>query len=404
MTSLNNLYEITPLTVSADASQCINFNRIMKEINNIIKSNEEYQKSKRQMRIKQPLTTIIENNQLNELITIQDISSELDGLILQEQPNIEVLEKLLNSDLVQLSTNNNSNYDSDRQQLEEYKNIIDTNGIAKIKYNKQRDLKIGRVYATRNLSAINLRKEIRGSLFKNRYVDIDIVNSQPTIFYQISKILKINCPNLERYITNREDVLQEVQDHYNVNRDIAKDLFIRLLFHGSFSSWARDNQITKQQLNIIREITHELHIIGHEIVKQNPELKAKVERQDKNHNNKQWQINITTISYYAHAVENRILEQIYKYCIEHNLITNGNACLCYDGIMILKDKYTPELLTEFNQVIYNKYGLDLTFIEKPMPSYLDILDDHIIEPVVETVSNIDISVVYPIDYLDQNML
>ena len=198
------------------------------------------------------------------------------------------------------------------------------------------DLKIGRVYAKRNLGAINLRKQIKGSLFKNRYADIDIVNSQPTIFYQISKILKINCPNLERYITNREDVLQEVQDHYNVNRDIAKDLFIRLLFRGSFRCWARDNQITKQQFNIIREISHELHIIGREIVKHNPELKAKVESQDKNNNKKQWQINITTISYYAHEVENRILEQIYKYCIEHNLITNGNACLCYDGIMILK--------------------------------------------------------------------
>ena len=73
MTSLNNLYEITPLTVSADANQCINFNGTMKEINNIIKSDEEYQKSKRQMRIKQSMTTIIESNQLNECITIQHI-------------------------------------------------------------------------------------------------------------------------------------------------------------------------------------------------------------------------------------------------------------------------------------------------------------------------------------------
>jgi len=429
----NIVFEFEPIALPVDAIHYIKFDKILIQINNIIENNEEYRKSKKKMHIKhirQPLITIIEpdtnpeqsrkfmeyyrqhntniseikNSHLNELITLQDIPSELDGLTLHEQPDIEALDKLLNSDLLQTSSNNGHLYERDKEQLEEYKNLIDANGIIKITYKKQKDMKMGRVYASGNLGAINLRKEIRSTLFNKQYVDIDIVNSQPTIFYQISKILKLNCPSLGRYITHREDVLQEIQHHYNVNRVNAKELIIILLFHGSFGSWARDNQIDKPQLEIIKDITRDLLAIEKEIITNNPELITRVKSIEKNKHKNQFQINKTTISYYAHEIENRILEEIYKYCIEHILITNGKACLCYDGIMILKDNYTPDLLIELNKIIYNKYGLDLKFEEKQTQSYLAILDEHIIEPVNEIALDIDVSSVYPIDSSDQNRI
>jgi len=76
-------------------------------------------------------------------------------------------------------------------------------------------------------------------------------------------------------------------------------------------------------------------------------------------------------------IDCRILEEIILYCLNKKVIENGFCSLCYDGIMIEKDHYKVELLGEFTKLIFDKFGLDLKFEEKPMKSFLDILDDHI---------------------------
>ena len=63
------------------------------------------------------------------------------------------------------------------------------------------------------------------------------------------------------------------------------------------------------------------------------------------------------------------MEDIYNYCYDNGFILNNGCVLCYDGIMILKENYKPELLTELTDFIYNKYGLNLEFINKEMNKY-----------------------------------
>ena len=168
----------------------------------------------------------------------------------------------------------------------------------------------GRVYAKRSLGAINFRREIRGTIFSKNYKDIDIVNCHPNIYYQIAKVLKVNCPVLKRYVKNRDHILEEVQNHYNVSRDTAKELFIRLLYLGGFKNWAKDYNITKPELQFIKDIKYELFYIGNEIVKSNQELyktiehKQKAEKAYKN----PYKVKATTISYYVQEIECRILE------------------------------------------------------------------------------------------------
>jgi hypothetical protein len=82
------------------------------------------------------------------------------------------------------------------------------------------------------------------------------------------------------------------------------------------------------------------------------------------------------ISYFTQEIENRILENIYKYCIDNKIIQNGLSSLCYDGIMIEKIYYKPELLNIFNSITFNKFGLDLKYEQKEMKHYLNVLNDH----------------------------
>ena len=94
-------------------------------------------------------------------------------------------------------------------------------------------------------------------------------------------------------------------------------------------------------------------------------------------NDSDHKVDNATVAYYMQEIENRILEQVYLYCVDKNVIKDKICSLCYDGIMILKENYYPELRNELNKLILTKFGLDLIFEQKDMDSYLDILDDHI---------------------------
>ena len=62
---------------------------------------------------------------------------------------------------------------------------------------------------------------------------------------------------------------------------------------------------------------------------------------------------------------------------EKNHMRDDNACLCYDGIMLEKELYNIDILTESNRITFDKFGMNLTFEQKEMEHYLDILDGHI---------------------------
>jgi hypothetical protein len=323
------------------------------------------------------------NNKIDHLISLCRRTSILDNLILIEKPNIDILNKLIKSDLLITKDYNGFVYNTELQHLEAYRNAIDDDGLIRVKYNVKRPLGFGRVYSREQLSAISLRRELRGSIFHGQYVDIDIANCHPNITLQIANFLGLNISNLHKYVNNRNEILQEVQDHYNVNRDTAKQLFIRLLFLGSFRSWASANNIEKPCSQYIQALTSELRVIASTFVRHNPELRKHVESY-KNHKSQdgpvsQFKIIKSTMSFYLQEIENIILEHVYLFCKEHGYIQDNVACLCYDGIMLLKENYTDKLLLELHEVTYHKFGLNLTFEQKEMNHYLDILDNHITE-------------------------
>ena len=68
--------------------------------------------------------------------------------------------------------------------------------------------------------------------------------------------------------------------------------------------------------------------------------------------------------------------------VEHGYIVNNNCALCFDGIMIPTNNYKAELLTELTELIKDKFGFDLEFVEKPLNNGYDeeTLLKHLVEP------------------------
>ena len=72
---------------------------------------------------------------------------------------------------------------------------------------------------------------------------------------------------------------------------------------------------------------------------------------------------------YLQNFERLIMEHVYNYMNEQELIKNNDCVLCFDGIMINKINYKDDgILTELKQLIKNKFDLDLTFEIKNLDS------------------------------------
>jgi hypothetical protein len=86
----------------------------------------------------------------------------------------------------------------------------------------------GRYYGSIG-SLETLEKECRGTLCKEYYHDIDVVNCHPVLLVQYAKLqYNKDLPETEYYIENRDEVLGKISD----NRDEAKQEVIRVFYGG----------------------------------------------------------------------------------------------------------------------------------------------------------------------------
>ena len=295
-------------------------------------------------------------------------------IVCNETINNKYLDLLISSSLLQDNKDNIQYYQTELQQLKKYKAAK-----GRIQYNKK--MIFGRSYCYKGIGLQYLRKEIRHTLSYGIYTDIDIVNCHPTLLLQILKTkyndYKERFKGLYIYIKKRVAILESIQSEYNVDSDTAKNLFIRILYGGSFNGWCVDNKIvTDNIIDIISRFEDDMKIINTLIESNNPAIKKDLKK-----NNKEIKSGTIT-SYFLQEIENQILEEIFDYMVEHGYIINNNCALCFDGIMIPTVNYKTHLLTELNGLIKDKFNFDLKFIEKPLHNGYDeqTLLNNLIEP------------------------
>ena len=89
---------------------------------------------------------------------------------------------------------------------------------------------LGRLIALKGESLQALPKDIRNAISNQYYHDIDMVNAQPTILYQYCEKQGWKCDAIKKYVSQREELLNEICDTLNVQRWEAKDRIIALFF------------------------------------------------------------------------------------------------------------------------------------------------------------------------------
>ena len=317
-------------------------------------------------------------------------SSVLDGITLKEKIDIDLLDKLINSNLLKETFNNPMSkiYKTEKHQLQKYRDLI-TDGYANVKYERVKDMNCGRSNPNKSLGLFSIRREIRQTLTKNNYIDIDIDNCHPVVLNEILKQNNINNKYLQSYVDNRQVWFDNVNNHYDIKticnndpikmKEIPKNLFIRIMYGAGLKSWMTDYNIKDVEpfLKLQKFIKH-IKSNMKMIMDKNPKLTELIVNRKESQNKNEYNLRGSVCSYYLQTKECEILESIFIYLKSKSLIHNDSVVLCADGLMMEKEYYNESLLETFEALIKKQFNIDVKFSEKKMTQdYLEILDNNL---------------------------
>ncbi|RZJ99980.1 MAG: hypothetical protein EOO46_21370, partial [Flavobacterium sp.] len=144
--------------------------------------------------------------------------------------------------------------------------------VFEVKY-KQAKSGYGRVFPQKSLGLTSMRKNIRNALIKGVYYDFDLSNAHPTIVLEVCEKHNLPCKYVREYVNNREEVLGNIMSHYEVNRNKAKKLMLRLMFTGTVLGWKIEEKVNKKDdLPYLENFTKELYAIAQGIRPENENM------------------------------------------------------------------------------------------------------------------------------------
>ncbi len=220
-------------------------------------------------------------------------------------------------------------------------------GKINVKY-QQHDNK-GRFYADGSLSLQNMVREVRHTISKEYYIDVDIVNAHPVICEFLCKEKGFKHDNLTRYINNREECLKEL----GVDRDVGKQIFLSVLNGGS-----EDYKKLKTKTPFIENFKNEMQEI-HKLFATTHEKEFQEHAETKRATGKSWNLEASFMNTFLCDIENKILMVMVEF------FGNPTDCvLCFDGLMLRNNKNYD--LKRCESFINGKLGITVHLKQKEM--------------------------------------
>lgn len=251
--------------------------------------------------------------------------------------------------------------DNGQDPIFQLKKIIkNKSDIIHTKYNFSKTLlTYGRLFP-QNPSLASMPREIRNCLANEKYYDIDMKNAHPTLLSQYCKKNYIRCDILDKYVANRDEILNKICQDSGVDKDEAKQTFLSLLNGGKGGGW----QIPKYKGTFIYHFKEEIKGIHEAVCRINIEEFKKVSRR-KDYNKEGTMMNIILCK-----LEHQVLMNAVMFMTEKGY--NVDA-LVFDGFMVRKIKeLTPAVLEELQKYIKDKTDYDIVFVEKTMENKIDL--------------------------------
>lgn len=262
--------------------------------------------------------------------------------------------------------------------LETYRKGLDNDGTCSIYYSQASYAK-GRLFAPEGRSLQQFSRQVRHTLARKIYYDIDIKNCNPTILLQLCRHKGWGCSVLRDYVEHREDRLQEVADHFQTKRESAKDLFLRLTNGGATKKWLLDNKIRHRESPVfLQAFEQELSSIRDKVWR-DEQFKQFADIGRKNAAEKQVDAKASCISILLNDIENSIVTFLVDYLKKLKIKVGA---LVFDGIMVHREGLSQDKLEAVLRKCETKLSTDknAAFFGTNWPIELTVkpMDEHIV--------------------------
>lgn len=240
--------------------------------------------------------------------------------------------------------------------------VKNKNGINSVKYSFSKSSKnYGRLFA-KSASLQGLPREFRALLAIDIYEDIDFQNCHPTILEQYCNKYGIKCDILSNYNLNKNNIIDNLCNELNLDKNDCKDLILTLLNGGNREGLTSTNSYLKNFKN-------EMNIIHNLIVQLNPKILKQVKRSfnDNEHN-----LNGKVVNRILCDIENDIMLTAVEYLINKDYNID---CLIFDGFLIrIEDNkiINEELLNETSKYVFENTSYNLKLINKKFDNIINL--------------------------------
>lgn len=222
----------------------------------------------------------------------------------------------------------------------------------------------GRIYGEIG-SPEYLDTQYRDNLFADYYNDIDMKNCHPTLMLQYAKKFNLCMPELESYVHNRDEWLEQLQTYYRDVKNIdyslrdVKDKMIALLYNAHIPE--------------LKKITDEVHNLFNICKESHSTLWKAITKIKVYSDNKEG----CFMSIVIQSIEVKCLDAIDTYFTS---IQRSVDSLAYDGLMVRKiigeSNIDPSLLRQAEQYVLEKTGYSIILVIKPM---IRTIDDSVLD-------------------------
>lgn len=226
----------------------------------------------------------------------------------------------------------------------------------------------GRLQPKNYLSMSVFHRPTRHTLCNEHLIDIDLVNCHFEIVLDFMKQMNLQDEYIQKYCNNVSFYRQEIMKFYNVSKDVAKALFIRVIYGGSIYGWKKEHNISNfKDHDIVTDIALELQDFMDIVWDTNQHIYEDIVTDTPNYYNN---CNLTdkkrsVMAFWCQSLERYIQEQSILYLVNTHKLNISQFIPCQDGFMMRKDHYKPEFIEEINTFLKTELKLVSRFIQKP---------------------------------------
>jgi hypothetical protein len=214
---------------------------------------------------------------------------------------------------------------------------------------------VGRVYADGGISLGCLKKDVRGFLSRDYYDDVDMSNAHP---YILSQLVDDPPSELTDYVNNRDARLAEVMAALQCDRNIAKKLFLIVMYGGDLRRNCQELGCDPSRLPpCLSGFAEGLKAIIKDMAQYHPSIRSDQNITCAN--------DASVSSILLQEIENRMLYFMYDYLRTAVPDFNNDAVLCFDGIMIPKKyKLDEAMINSMQEYVLSKTGYSIKLEKK----------------------------------------